>query len=215
MHSAVRVLFVLVLASVLPSASLGALVLLCLLAGSLYLRLAPDSIDRLRTGLARLRWLILAIFVLYVGFTPGEPLFAALPGLSREGLAEATRRALVLVDLLVLVYLLLALTPIAELVGAICLLLAPLRPLGVDPQRIGLRIALALEGVGEMHARLRNSVSRSGGWERAAALIEEIEVQAQAPASGMPVAVRDAGLPRWWEWLIPILLAAVLHRWTP
>ncbi|MFA5937960.1 MAG: CbiQ family ECF transporter T component [Sinimarinibacterium sp.] len=213
MHPAVRVLIVLVFASVLPSASLAALALFGLVTCALYLRLAPDSIDRLRIGLARLRWLILAIFVLYVGFTPGEPLIPALPGLSREGLAEGTRRALVLLDLLVLVYLLLALTPVAELVGAIRLLVVPLRPLGVDPQRIGLRIALALEGVGEMDARLRNSVSRSGGWERAAALIDEIETQAGVP--GAPVEVRDSGLPRWWEWLIPIILAAVLHRWTP
>ena len=79
----------------------NALLLLGVLAGVLYLRFAPASIDRLRAGLLRLRWLLLAIFVLYVGCTRGEPLIAALPGLSREGFAEGTRRALVLAGLAV------------------------------------------------------------------------------------------------------------------
>lgn len=208
-----RVLALLALASALPSMSLAALALLSALSLLAHLRLAPAGAARLRAGLWRLRWLLLAIFVLYVGFTPGEPLWSALPGLSREGLAEGLRRALVLIDLLLAVYLLLALTAVAELVAAIRMLLAPLRPLGVDPQRIGLRLALALDGIGEMEGRLRGYARAPGGWARAARLIEEIERKAGEP--GEAVVVPALAAPRWWEWLLPLVLLVVLHRWTP
>lgn len=217
MHPAVRVLIVLVLASALPSMSLGALVLLGVLAAAFYFRFALDSLGRLRAGLLRLRWLILAILVLYVGFTPGDPLFPSLPGITREGVAEGLRRSLVLIDLLVIVYLLLAITPMAELAGAVCFLLTPLRPLGVDPRRVGLRIALALENVADVDARLRASVrgpgGSSNGWERAAALIDRIEMEADKP--GTPVLLHEKGRPRRWEWLVPLALAVILHRWMP
>ncbi|MEQ1438194.1 hypothetical protein AAG565_02420 [Fontimonas sp. SYSU GA230001] len=219
MHPAVRVLVLLVLASALPAMSAAALALLGALSALLYFRFAPDALDRLRTGLLRLRWLLLAIFVLYVGCTQGEPLFAALPGLSREGLAEGTRRALVLIDLLTMVYLLLALTPVHRLASAICLLLGPLRWAGVDPARVGLRLALALDAVGEMHARFKAVVhhdqgARASPWQRAAALVEQIETQAGAAAVTVP-ATDDNPAPHWWEWPIPVLLAVALHTWTP
>lgn len=217
MHPAARVLIVLVLASALPSMSLGALALLGAVAVAFHFRFAPDSLDRLRAGLSRLRWLMLAILVLYVGFTPGDPLFPSLPGISREGVAEGLRRSLVLIDLLLLVYLLLALTPMTELAGAVCLLLTPLRPLGVDPRRVGLRIALALESVADVDARLRAAVRGPGGpssgWERAAALIDRIEMEADQP--GLPMLLHEKGRPRAWEWLVPLALAVILHRWTP
>lgn len=214
MHPAVRVLVLLSVASSLPAMSLPALAILGLGALLVYLRQGQAALVQLRGGLLRLRWLVLAIVVLYAGFTPGEPLVASLPGLSREGLSEGLRRTLVLVDLLVMVYLLLAVTPIAALVGAIELLLAPLHPLRIDPQRVALRIGLALEAVGEMHGRLRGAVSASGGWERAARLIVDIERRAaldEVPIAPPPSLPR----PRWWEWLLPVALLLALHTWTP
>lgn len=214
MHPAVRVLCLVALASALPAMSLAALAVLCALSVLIYLRLAPAAVLRLRMGVTRLRWLLLAIFVLYAGFTPGEPLLAALPGLSREGLAEGLRRALVLLDLLVLVYLLLALTAVAELVDAIRMLLAPLRVVGVDPQRVGLRVALALDGVGEMQARLKGYARTGGGaWDRAARLIEDIEHRADGETAA--VVSPSAALPRWWEWLVPLAILLGLQLWTP
>ena len=214
MHPAVRVLCLVALASALPAMSLVALAVLCILSIAVYQRVAPAALLRLRMGVMRLRWLLLAIFVLYAGFTPGEPLLAALPGLSREGLAEGSRRALVLLDLLVLVYLLLALTPVAELVDGIRLLLVPLRLVGVDPQRVGLRVALALDGVGEMQARLKGYARAGGGaWDRAARLIEDIEHRAEHETAA--VAVPSASSPRWWEWLAPLVMLLTLHLWTP
>lgn len=213
MHPAVRILVLLAVASALPAMSLPALGLLGSMLLLVYLPHGAEARARLRSGLLRLRWLILAIVVLYGGFTPGEPLFADAPGLSREGLSEGLRRTLVLVDLLVMVYLLLAATATGQLVAALQRLLWPLRSLGVDPRRTGLRIALALDGVGEMHAHLKGAIQTAGGWDRAAALIEDIERRAHEPAAAVVLAEDRA--PRPWEWLLPVALAVILHLWTP
>ncbi len=215
MHPAVRLLCLLAVAAALPTVSLPALALLCAVSLLVYVRVAASALPRLRGGLFRLRWLLLAIFVLYGGCTPGEPLLQTLPGFSREGLTEGARRALVLVDLLILVYLLLALTAIAELVAALQLLLSPLRAVGVDPARVALRLGLALEGVGEMQGRLKGYARGDGSaWERAARLIEDIEARA-ASAAPAPVQLASPAPPRWWEWLLPAVLLLVLQRWTP
>lgn len=216
-HPATRVLLLLVVAFYLPVASLPALVLLALCVLSLFGRLARSgqaSWPRLRNGIWRLRWLLMAIFILYAGFTPGTPLVAATPGISREGLAEGGRRALVLLNLLVLVYLLMAVTPAAQWVVAVRTLLQPLRLIEFDPDRFGLRLALAFEQVEARHAGLRGQPQAGGGWlDRAAALVASIEAEAVEPHPGVTLPQRQP--VRWWEWALPLALATGLYGWTP
>lgn len=204
-------LLLLVLASALPAMAIASLALIGLSGLAIHIRLAIDALKRLRAGLWRLRWLLLAIFVLYGGFTPGEALLPAFPGLSREGLLEGLRRALVLIDLLIMVYLLLAVTPTPQLVMAVRVLLRPLRIAGVDPDRIGLRIALALDQVSGLQQRLRTPVEPAGNvWQRAARVIGEIEDQAGS-AAVKAVELPSMRRPGWWEWLLPLLLFVALH----
>jgi energy-coupling factor transporter transmembrane protein EcfT len=212
-HPAVRILLLLVVAVALPQLGLPALLGLGALAGGLFLGLARSALTQLGGGLWRLRWLLLAIFVLYGGFSPGEPLLAALPGLSREGVFEGLRRAVVLIDLLVLVYLLLALTTVPQLVIGLQLLLAPLRLGGIDPQRIGLRVALALDGVAALQARLQQThpPPDAGVWVRAALLIEQIETRAGQDTA--LVELPALGRPNWWEWLLPPMVLVVVLQW--
>ncbi len=213
LNPAIRLLLLLALATALPMMSLPALTVLAVLFLGLYRWHAAGALRHLAQGLVRLRWLLIAIFVLYGAFTPGTPLLPQLPGLSSEGLSEGARRALVIINLLTLVYLLLAVTPVGDLVPAIELLLRPLRPFGVDNRRIGLRLALALDTV----LQLRAQISRDGGGasllDRAAAVIVDIETTAAAPAT--PMSLPPSALPRWWEWALPLTVLVVLHGWTP
>jgi energy-coupling factor transporter transmembrane protein EcfT len=213
LHPAVRILLLLLVALALPLLDLAVLLVLGVLAVAAFLLLARSALARLRAGLWRLRWLLLAIFVLYGGFTPGEPLLPALPGLSREGLLEGLRRALVLTDLLVLVYLLLSLTSVPQLVVGLRLLLTPLQLIGIDTQRIGLRIALAFDGVASLQSRLQQPPSPAAGglWARAAALIEEIEMQ--AGRESLAVVLPPVPQPRWWEWLLPPAVLVLVLQW--
>ena len=131
-------------------------------------------------SLWRIRWLLLTIFILYAGFTVGEPVMPQLPGISREGLWEAARRCAVLVVLIQAVALLMRTTPLPQLTQGLSLLLKPLGWFGLDHQGFARRLGLVLDQVLAVQARL--SVARTqhpNSWADAAAeLITEIESHA-------------------------------------
>lgn len=211
MHPLIRILCLILMAAALPALPLLDLCALFLLSLLGFLRWAPHAMARLRMGVYRLRWLLLAIGILYMGFTPGEPLHAWLPGLSREGILEGARRMLVLIDLLALVYLMLALTPTSELAAAVRQLLTPMSIFGLDTDRFGRRLALVLEGVGEAQQRLEAARGREKLVDALVSVLHELETDAtREPAqAALPV----LGAPRWWQWLLPLLLAFVLWMW--
>lgn len=214
MNPLTRILCLMVLAALLPGLSLLALALIAALLLLSYCLLARTQLPRLAYGLLRLRWLFLAIFVLYVGYTPGEPWFERLPGLSREGLHEGTRRALVLFDLLIAVYLLLAATPLSALVQGLNRALWPLRGLGLDTAAFARRLALALGQVGDLQDRVEGLRREGHGvLDVATGLVREIE-QFAATASPVPTVLDPGPAPQLWEWLLPLLLALLLW-WTP
>ncbi|QHS09729.1 CbiQ family ECF transporter T component [Sinimarinibacterium sp. NLF-5-8] len=211
LHPLMRVLLLLVIAAALPMQSLGVLLVLGGGCGLVYTVQVTRALPRLWRGLVRLRWLLLAIFVLYGGFTPGQPWIAALPGISREGVLEGARRAWVLVDLLVMVYWLLAVTSTAQLINAIGQLLTPLALVGVQPQRIALRLALALDGVkaAQQQWQARAANEQMDVWARASQGLLAIEARAQQP--GEPLMLPAPTWPPLWQWLLPLLALLVLH----
>ncbi|MBM4189993.1 MAG: hypothetical protein FJ210_04655 [Betaproteobacteria bacterium] len=99
--------------------------------------------------LRRTRWLFLMLFVSYAWVLPGEPLWLALGAWTptvegvAAGLLQATRLLLLLslLDLWVL-----ALDTPALLTGLLSLIY-PLRRLGVDAERIAVRLALTLRAM--------------------------------------------------------------------
>lgn len=128
-------------------------------------------------GLWQARWLLLTIFVLYAGFTPGEPILAQLPGLSREGALEAARRMLVLIVLIQAVGLLIKTVSVENLTAAIALLLRPLRIVGFNHQRFARRLGLTLQQIDGLRDRLQQLRDQhADSWTNAVAqLVREIE----------------------------------------
>lgn len=196
------------LASALPTLALAplALLLVVLLIGLLWL---PEAGRRWARGLVHLKWLFLALFVLYLGYTPGEPLSPYLPGLSAEGLHEGLRRAAVLAALLAAVQMLLVLTPPAQLIGALRQLLHPLRRIGIDGHRFALRLALALAAVGQIQQRLEQARSTTvGPLDAAADLVLRLE---REPIAAEPVPMSGPFTqPASWQFGLPLLLALLL-----
>lgn len=159
-------------------------------------------------ALRQLKWLFIALAVLYLGFTPGEPLIAGWDRPSWQGLSEGAHRALVLAMLLLAVHWLVRPLPADDLAGGVVWLATPLSRLGVRTERFAVRLALTLQQVAELQARvtaLREQASR--GWiEAAGGLVQEIE------SASPPVERRWIELvtPRAHEWLLPALLGAIL-----
>lgn len=211
-HPLIRILSLIIIAGFMPAMPLLDLLVLLLIGLLVFLQIAPAGLTRLRMGLFRLRWLLLAIGILYMGFTPGESLHPMIPGLSREGVLEGLRRMLVLVDLLTLVYLLLSVTPTPQLAGALVQLSRPLRILGLDAERFGRRLALVLEGVGEAQQRLDAVREQRSLIDALAAAMLRLEQESHAgtATAELPPLPR----PPVWQWSIVMLLLLVL-LWLP
>ena len=211
-HPLIRILGLVIVAGFMPAMPLMDLAALLVLSLLVFVRVAPAGLSRLQMGLFRLRWLLLAIGILYMAFTPGEPLHPMIPGLSREGVLEGLRRMLVLVDLLILVYLLLSVTPTQQLAGALVQLSQPLSVLGLESERFGRRLALVLEGVGEAQQRLDAVREQRSLIEALATAMLRLEQEA-GTRSPMPEVPRLPPPPTW-QWSIVVLLLAVLV-WLP
>jgi energy-coupling factor transporter transmembrane protein EcfT len=127
--------------------------------------------------LRRARWLLLSLVLVYAIATPGAPLplWEGGPGLSAEGLAQGMLQAARIALMIGALALLLAATSVEELIAGLSTLLRPLAPLGVDAERVALRLALTLE-----YAR-RRAPRRRGDWSGALAAALEPDTAAPAP----------------------------------
>ncbi|WP_422614270.1 FimV/HubP family polar landmark protein [Aromatoleum evansii] len=108
--------------------------------------LAPSRSLKL---LRRVRFLILAILVLFAGFTPGEALLSGFPGLSpsREGVTLAAEHVGRLIAVVLCVAVLMEGLPVSRLVGGLHALLSPLGRVGLPTERLAVRLMLVLRYV--------------------------------------------------------------------
>lgn len=171
------------------------------------------------TAVWRLRWLLIAIAVLYFGFTPGQPVFAFSDLPSQQGLAEGTRRVLVLVLILLVVQAMLQALGPRQLAAALVQLAAPLAMLGAPVERFAVRLAAALDAVqtvGERARQARHDTAGGSLLQRAAQLIVDIE-RAAGDAAGQLGAVPTLHAPVWWSWLMPLMIGVAAFsaaRWS-
>ncbi len=128
---------------ILPSLALGIALAVCMLAAVVLARARTWRLVR------RIRVLLIAITVLFAWFTPGEAALLDWPrlGPTREGLALAALHAGRLLAVVCAVGILLERLPLARLVGGLYALSRPLRLVGVEPERLALRLLLVLRYV--------------------------------------------------------------------
>jgi energy-coupling factor transporter transmembrane protein EcfT len=143
MHSGLLILLWMAGLAFLQLLSLAALlsaVAGCTLAA---LALAPRRGWRL---LKRVRFLLLAIVVLFGGFTPGEALFVNWPIVSpsREGAVLALEHAARIVAVVMCVAVLMERLPVHRMVSAIHALLRPFEAFGFPASRVAVRLLLVL-----------------------------------------------------------------------
>lgn len=132
-------------------------------------RFSPSRSMRL---LRRVRFLILAILVLFAGFTPGEALLPAFPEISpsREGVTMAAEHAGRLLGVVLCVAMLMDALPVRRLVGGLHALLRPFGCVGLPSERLAVRLVLVLRYVesaapGDWRSWLEDDHADSGGAE--------------------------------------------------
>lgn len=103
--------------------------------------------------LQRVRFLLLAIIVVFAGFTPGEALLGGWPELSpsREGVMLALVHAGRVLCVVFCVAMLMQILPNSRLVGGVYALLRPLEVFGFPADRVAVRILLVLDYVNAEH----------------------------------------------------------------
>lgn len=156
-----------VILQVLSPMALAVATGLCAIAGWWF---APSRSQKL---LRRVRFLILALLVLFAGFTPGEALLPAFPEFSpsREGLALAAEHVGRLIAVVLCVALLLEALSVSRLVGGLHALLRPLGRLGLPAERLAVRLMLVLRYVESTPAAawrdwLEDDASNGNGTDR-------------------------------------------------
>ena len=215
----VRIVLLLVLTAALAGARPGVLLIAALLLVGVGLHGRHGlhgGYVALRALLRRVRWLLLAMLILYGWFMPGTPLWPVLGELapSREGLQEGMLRVAALVLIVVAVYLLLSSTARGPLVAGLLWFGRPLRRVGLNDARFAVRLVLALEAVGQVQDLMTTTAGnlREGTWQRvgrsAAGVVQATLARADQAHTGIDIPDVPP-VPRW-QWLLPLGLAVPL-----
>jgi hypothetical protein len=152
MHPVIRIVTFIIFSLCVVFGNVQHLLLgLSLLAGG-YILWQPHLFKKNWQMLRRMRWLFLSILIIYLWFTPGQPLLPGAGSLSpsMEGLRFGFYRICSLVFIVLAVNLLIKSITRDELIAGILWLLHPLRLLGLPDERFAVRIALTFDVVHEV-----------------------------------------------------------------
>lgn len=206
MHPLICLLCLLIFAVAVPWLPLPLIALAGLILAVLVL-MYPMAREAAWRGLRRVRWLLLSLAVLYLGFTPGEPLLSQLGAFSPsvDGFELALQRGLVIVVML------LAATLYLQLVGrerVIAGLYGLLKPLGGEHAgRIAARFLLVMEGLPIIEAdvqaaRNQRSVENTGLMDAAVKLVAAAETAAGLTDGSFELPAQQP-VPLW-QWMLPL-----------
>lgn len=215
-HPLIRLVSFLIFAAFVAVGNLWQLLFAAVLVCMIY---AASFSAQLKTAwplLRRMRWLFLSLLIVYLWFTPGQPLFPALGSTPTiEGIEEGLQRIAALVLLALSASLLLQTTPREPLLAALYRLLTPLGWIGIKTERLAVRIALTLETVTEAQHLLsermrqehasssRNPITRIG--DVCAGLFQEVIARAEsAPCTTLSITGGDRPPPV--QLLLPLAL---------
>ena len=154
MHPVIKIILLLMscfLATMHTPQSLIA-VLSLVLAG--YVLTSLLYLGHVRKMMAKLRWFLISILIVYLWFTPGEPIFDIGYMPSSEGLMMGVSRIISLLAIILAVNLLLKSTQKDELIASIIWLTYPLALFGLSRERLAVRIALTFDAITDVELML-------------------------------------------------------------
>ncbi|MBS1209611.1 MAG: hypothetical protein H6R19_2009 [Proteobacteria bacterium] len=159
-HPAVFVTAGFFLILLLQTVAAGYLPWWTMLAGTVALVSAPADWRRI---LRRLRFIFLALLILFAWQTPGTMILPALGSFSPtwDGLRATTEPALRLLAIVSVVALMLRHLSIEDWVNSLFVLVFPLRLLGLDPERFAVRLRLVLDYVERRDLNWRNCLDEA------------------------------------------------------
>jgi energy-coupling factor transport system permease protein len=222
MHPIIHIVSFLILAISLSVGGVAQLLLALVLVGAYYLFVPHRNLFHLWIMLLRLRWLWLSLLVVYLWFTPGEPLLQSYITWSPtwEGLFQGAWRIGILLVIASSAHLLMQLHSMEQMVAAIYHLAYPMTWLGLSRDRFALRMMLVLERVTEVKplqlmsteclsdrdkdTLRRNAIVRIS--QAVTRLFQQVIERAESePVRELQFCPSD--MPSLWQWLVPVALA--------
>lgn len=145
MHPGTRLLIYLLSALAVPGLSYFQLLGLSLAVGLVCI----GRVQQVWTLLRRARWLLLLMVIMYGYSLPGDALYPVLANYAptREGMLQGLVQAWRLTLLILLLDVLVLRMPIADQLTGIHSILRPLAWIGIDRDRVALRLALTMEAM--------------------------------------------------------------------
>lgn len=172
----------------------------------------------------RLKWLYLSIFIAFGWFTPGEAVVSSqtintayLPTI--EGLLAGGLRVSVLIAIVSMVAGMLQTVEKEKLVSAIIWLTMPLKVIGLDSQRFALLLVLTLDKVltseTVMRKYLNNNQQQAGLLNTASTVIARVLGNIEhepRQEQVLEIKLDEVSSPPVWQWLLPLMIAALLYQ---
>ena len=166
----------------------------------------------------RLRWLLLAILLVYGWWTPGDNLWPGIAALSPtiDGLFLGLLRIMALLAIVTAVHLLLQSTSREQLLPAIMQLIRPLTTQRMR-ERIAVRTLLSIEAVTQVQS-IASDVLREHpvttrkftNIARSSRLLYKNVLDRAALAGDTLIEVNELASPPWWQWIIPLAMSGVI-----
>jgi len=222
LHPAIRIITFLVLGIYLSVGRPPDLAVAGAILGTLYVMLEQAHLGAALKMLRRMRWFFFSIFVIYLWFTPGTPVWQGVPLRYEawlptvEGIQLGLSRAVSLGLFVLGVTLLLQTTPRQGLIAGIRWLVRPLPLPGRFHNALALRIALVLETVPKLQPVVQAALPARDGQGRAverigrtaASLVARAIDEAQrAPCETIELPPQRH--PPLMQWLWPVSLGMV------
>jgi hypothetical protein len=169
--------------------------------------------------LVRLRWLLVAILLVYGWSTPGAALLPAISAWSPtvEGMSLGLLRILSLVMIVAAVHLLMQVTNRKQLLPAIMQLINPVTTVTAR-ERLAVRILLSIEAVTQVQSLVSETLTRQPLKNHR---LSTLGVTAQtlymsvlnkaALAGENVIEIVEPESPPLWQWLVPVALSAVIY----
>ena len=214
LHPLIRVLLLLVFISATATARPVIVLAAAALLAVAYAGAGRHSLAGLGAMLMRLRWLFLAILLVYGWWTPGEVLFPAASGLSpvQEGLHSGLLRVAALVLIVCAVHLLLRATPRDQLLSALYTLTRPVLSAS-RRERFAVRVLLTLEAVPRVQQLLTAARQpQAAGGNRLQRLAGNVNtvydeiLETASRSAGTTLEFNEPHPPPLTQWLLPPLL---------
>jgi energy-coupling factor transport system permease protein len=213
-HPLIRVILLLVFIAATATARPAILLAAATLLVVAFAGAGRNSLAGLGGMLTRLRWLFLAILLVYGWWTPGDPLFPSAGSLSpvQEGLRSGLLRVAALVLIVCAVQLLLRTTPRGQLLSALYALTRPVLSASLR-ERFAVRVLLTLEAVPRVQqllaAKRQSKAAGVNSLQRLAGSVSAVynEILDTASRSAGTTLEFDEPLPApLQQWLLPLLL---------